>query len=133
MTLELVAWAVMVNSEKVKLYRFTPIQCGFPVQKYQQPLLVIMLIAFRIEGTHITENTSTSNMQGWNIKVINGKITNTNTNRWKQWNSVKDVLQIAGNGTPNFPLDDVYRIQGSATGSNSGGHTWAVSNCRPPD
>jgi hypothetical protein len=81
--------------------------------------------SFKIEGTHITENTSTSNMQGWKNKVINGKITNTNTNRWIMWNSVKDVLQIAGNGTPNFPMDDVYRITGSATGSNSGGHTWA--------
>ncbi|MBK8611517.1 MAG: hypothetical protein IPL84_16650 [Chitinophagaceae bacterium] len=82
--------------------------------------------SFHIEGTHITENTSTSNMQGWKVKVINGKITNTNNNRWKQWNSVKDVLQIAGNGTPNFPLDDVYRIEGSASGSNSGGHTWGA-------
>ncbi|MGB4844370.1 MAG: hypothetical protein WBP16_07885 [Ferruginibacter sp.] len=81
--------------------------------------------SFHIEGTHITENTSTSNMQGWNIKVINGKITNTNNNRWRKWNSVKDVLQIAGNGTPHFPLDDIYRIEGSANGSNSAGHTWA--------
>lgn len=87
--------------------------------------------SFKIEGTHITENTSTSNMQGWNIKVIRGKITNTVSNRWKEWNSVKDVLQIAGNGTPNFPLDDVYRIEGSATGSNSGGHTWASQIVEP--
>ena len=81
--------------------------------------------SFKIEGTHITENTSTSNMQGWKVVVIDGKITNTNTNRWRKWNSIKDVLQIAGNGTPHFPLDDIYRITGSATGSNSGGHTWA--------
>lgn len=97
-----------------------------PTAKVSTTFVGYHVDSFRIEGTHITENTSTSNMQGWNIKVINGKITNTNTNRWKQWNSVKDVLQIAGNGTPNFPLDDVYRIQGSATGSNSGGHTWAA-------
>jgi hypothetical protein len=81
--------------------------------------------SFKIEGTHITENTSTTNMQGWKIVVINGKITNTNTNRWRMWNSVKDVLQVAGNGTPRFPLDDIYKITGTATGSNSGGHTWA--------
>jgi hypothetical protein len=81
--------------------------------------------SFKIEGTHITENTSTSNMQGWKVKVIDGKITNTNNNRWKKWNSVKDVLQVAGNGTPNFPLDDIYKIDGAATGSNSGGHTWS--------
>ena len=81
--------------------------------------------SFKIEGTHITENTSTSNMQGWKVKVINGKITNTNSNRWRMWNSVKDVLQVAGNGTPNFPMDDIYKIDGAANGSNSGGHTWS--------
>jgi hypothetical protein len=52
--------------------------------------------SFKVEGTHITENTSTPNMQGWKVKVIDGKITNTNTYRWRKWNSVKDVLQVAG-------------------------------------
>ncbi len=81
--------------------------------------------SFHIEGTHITENTSTSNMQGWKVVVIDGKVTNTSTNRWRKWNSTKNVLQIEGNGTPNFPLDDVYKITGNARGSNSAGHTWA--------
>ncbi|HMX35899.1 MAG TPA: hypothetical protein PKA94_01350 [Ferruginibacter sp.] len=81
--------------------------------------------SFKVEGTHITENTSTSNMQGWKVQVINGKITNTNNNRWRQWNSLKNVLQIEGNGTVHFPLDDVYKITGNAHGSNSGGHTWS--------
>lgn len=87
--------------------------------------------SFKVEGTHITENTSTSNMQGWKVAVINGKITNTNNNRWRKWNSVKNILQIAGNGTPNFPLDDIYKITGSATGSNSGGHSWAAVIVEP--
>lgn len=81
--------------------------------------------SFHIQGTHITENTSTSNMQGWKNVVINGKITNTNNNRWRLWNSTKNVLQIAGNGTPHFPMDDIYKITGNARGSNSAGHTWA--------
>jgi len=87
--------------------------------------------SFKIEGTHITENTSTSNMQGWKVAVINGKVTNTNNNRWRKWNSVKNILQIAGNGTPNFPLDDIYKITGSGTGSNSGGHSWAAVIVEP--
>jgi hypothetical protein len=82
--------------------------------------------SFKIEGTHITENTSRSNMQGWKIVVIDGKITNTNTNRWRKWNSTKNVLQTEGNGTPHFPLDDVYKITGNARGSNAAGHTWAA-------
>lgn len=81
--------------------------------------------SFKIEGTHITENTSRSNMQGWKIVVIDGKITNTNNNRWRKWNSTKNILQVEGNGTPHFPLDDVYKITGNARGSNSAGHTWA--------
>ena len=81
--------------------------------------------SFHIEGTHITENTSTSNMQGWKVTVIDAKVTNTVTNRWIKWNSTKNILQVEGNGTPNFPLDDVYKITGFARGSNSAGHTWA--------
>ena len=87
--------------------------------------------SFNIEGTHITENTSTTNMQGWKVTVINGKVTNVNNGNWRLWNSVKSVLQIEGNGTPHFPLDDVYAITGGATGSNSGGHTWS-SNISTP-
>ena len=87
--------------------------------------------SFQIEGTHIAENTSNSNMQGWKVSVINGKVTNTVTNRWVKWNSVKDVLQTEGNGTPSFPLDDVYRITGGAIGSNSGGHTWSANIVDP--
>ena len=87
--------------------------------------------SFNIEGTHITENTSTTNMQGWKVTVINGKVTNVNNGNWRLWNSVKSVLQIEGNGTSHFPLDDVYAITGGATGSNSGGHTWS-SNISTP-
>ncbi len=81
--------------------------------------------SFKIEGTHISENTSTSNMQGWKLTVLDAKILNTNNNKWVKWNSTKNILQILGNGTPNFPLDDVYKITGGARGSNSAGHTWA--------
>ena len=87
--------------------------------------------SFKIEGTHITENTSVNNMQGWKVSVIEGKVTNTNTNKWRKWNSVKDVLQIEGNGTPAFPLDDVYRITGGSTGSNSAGHSWSANIVDP--
>ena len=82
--------------------------------------------SFHIEGTHITENTSTSNMQGLSIKVIDAKITNTNNGHWVKRNSLKNILQVEGNGTPNFPLDDVYKITGSGNGSNSSGHVWAA-------
>jgi len=96
-----------------------------PTAKVSTTFIGYYVDSFKVEGTHITGNTSASNMQGWKVKVIDGKITNTNTSRWRKWNSVKDVLQVAGNGTPHFPLDDIYKIDGGATGSNSGGHAWS--------
>jgi hypothetical protein len=87
--------------------------------------------SFHVEGTHITENTSTSNMQGLKVSVIDGKITNTTSAKWRKWNSVKNILQIEGNGTVNFPLDDVYKITGAATGANSVGHTWSSTIVEP--
>jgi len=87
--------------------------------------------SLHIEGTHITENTSTTNMQGWKTQVIDGKISNTISNRWRKWNSVKNVLQLTGNGTPHFPLDDIYKITGNDAGSNSAGHTWASQVVEP--
>ena len=97
-----------------------------PGAKVSTTFIRYFVDSLHIEGTLITENTSTSNMQGWKNVVINGQITNTVTNRWVKWNSTKDVLQIAGNGTPRFPLDDIYKITGHGRGSNSAGHTWAA-------
>ena len=82
--------------------------------------------SFKIEGTHTVENTSTSNMNGWTVKVIDGKITNTNSGSWKKWSSVKTHTQTEGNGTPLYPMDDVFRITGEAAGSNSNGNSWSA-------
>ncbi|MBK8493765.1 MAG: hypothetical protein IPL50_01305 [Chitinophagaceae bacterium] len=97
-----------------------------PGAKVSTTFIHYQVDSLKIEGTHITENTSTSNMQGWMVKVIEGKITNVTTNRWILWNSTKNVLQVAGNGTPHFPLDDIYKITGNARSINSGGHTWTA-------
>lgn len=97
-----------------------------PGAKVSTTFLGYQVDSLKIEGTHITENTSTTNMQGWKVVVIDGKVTNVNTNRWIKWNSTKNVLQVAGNGTPHFPMDDVYKITGSARSINSGGGTWAA-------
>jgi len=87
--------------------------------------------SFHIEGTHINENTSASNQQSWHVQVVNGKITNTGSGRWKLWNSNKTITQIEGNGTPLFPLDDVFKITGTASGSNAGGNTWTSAITDP--
>ncbi len=102
-----------------------------PGSKVSTTFLGYHVDTFHIEGTHITENTSTSNMQGWKTAVLDGKVTNTNNNRWRKWNSLKQVTQVEGNGTPIYPYDDVFKITGGARGSNSAGHTWGATILDP--
>ena len=80
--------------------------------------------SFKIEGTHEVENASTSNKKAWTVKVINGKITNTQNGNWRKWNGIREHKQIEGNGTPLYLLDDVFEITGNASGSNSNGNSW---------
>jgi len=87
--------------------------------------------SFAIEGTHTVENTSSSNKQAWEVKVIDGKITNTVSENWKTWNSVKTHTQIEGNGTPLYARDDVFKITGNADGSNSNGNSWTALITEP--
>lgn len=87
--------------------------------------------SFKIEGTHTVENTSSFNKKEWTVKVIDGKITNTNNGNWKMWSSIKTHTKIQGNGTPNYHLDDVFQITGNATGSASNGNSWSASITDP--
>jgi hypothetical protein len=102
-----------------------------PGSKVSTTFLGYHVDSFHIQGTHITENTSTSNLKGWKVTVLDGKVTNTNSNQWRSWNSLKQFTQIEGNGTPNFPLDDVLKITGGARGANSAGHTWGSTIVEP--
>ncbi|HYF33379.1 MAG TPA: hypothetical protein VD993_19780 [Chitinophagaceae bacterium] len=70
----------------------------------------------KVEGIHRVENKSTSQQWIFNITVRNGKLTKPNGN-YTQWNSTKTITQIEGNGTPLFPLDDVFSIKGESAGT----------------
>lgn len=69
----------------------------------------------KVEGTHIITNMSTANERIFKIEVIGAKLTKPNGN-WSEWNSTRTIKQLEGLGTPNFPLDDIYKITGSANG-----------------
>lgn len=69
----------------------------------------------KVEGTHIITNNSTPNERIFKIEVIGAKLTKPNGN-WSEWNSTRTITQLEGLGTPNFPLDDIYKITGSANG-----------------
>lgn len=70
----------------------------------------------KVEGTHITENTSTSNNRSFNVKVIDGKISFPSGN-YIGWNKNKTWVQTEGNGTPNFAIDDIFSITGTGNGT----------------
>jgi hypothetical protein len=75
----------------------------------------------KVEGTHKVTNISGPPVPPANIarkfrvEVINGKLTKPNSD-YIEWNSIKTITQIEGLITPDFPRDDVFKIEGSANG-----------------
>jgi hypothetical protein len=83
-----------------------------------------------VAGTHQVENNSTSNNQIFTTRVLDGKLT-WDSGRWIKWSSTKTVTQLEGNGTPLYPLDDVFSIVGAGRGENSRGNSWAHEIIEP--
>lgn len=77
-----------------------------------------------VEGTHIVTNNSLSNNKIFTTTVLNGKLS-WDSGRWVKWSSTRTVTQLEGNGTPNFPGDDLFTITGGGRGENSRGSSWA--------
>lgn len=79
----------------------------------------------KVEGTHRITNTSTAVSgnttpnRSFRVEVINGKLTRPNTD-YVEWNSTKTITQIEGLTTA-IPLDDIFRVEGSARGKTKRG------------
>jgi len=69
-----------------------------------------------VEGTHKISNIGTALTRQFKIEVINGKLTRPNGN-YTEWNSIRTITQIEGLGTPLYPRDDIFRIEGHANGT----------------
>lgn len=71
----------------------------------------------KVEGTHRISNTSQlpNIPRRYKVEVINGKLSKPSGN-FVEWNSTKVIVQVEGLITPDFPRDDVFRIEGSAYG-----------------
>lgn len=83
----------------------------------------------RVQGVHKITNTSSpvANVppaRQFKAEVINGKLTRPNGN-FTEWNSVKVITQIEGLGTV-VPLDDIFKIEGSARGRVKRGNLLTV-------
>jgi len=75
--------------------------------------------SLKVEGTHKITNTSPAittqpPVRQFTADVINGKLTRPSGN-FIEWNSQKTIKQIEGILT-NIPLDDIFRVEGSARG-----------------
>lgn len=82
--------------------------------------------SIKVEGTHSVENVSTSNQRSFNLKVVNGKLSKPSGD-YTLHNKNKTWLQTEGNGTPLFPVDDVFSITGNSSGTVKRGtatNTW---------
>ena len=76
--------------------------------------------SIKVEGTHKTTNISSPiatlpPSRAFKVQVIDAKLTRPNGN-YIEWNSTKTVTQTEGLLTPDRPLDDVFRIEGSSRG-----------------
>lgn len=76
--------------------------------------------SIKVEGTVIISNqgiiVSTSNItHGWKVVVEGAKLTKPNGD-YAEWNSTKIITQVEGMGTILVPMDDIYKITGSASG-----------------
>jgi hypothetical protein len=84
----------------------------------------------KVEGTYEVANNSTSNNRVFTAKIIEGKLT-WDSGRWIKWGSVRTVAQLEGNGTPFWPLDDVFAITGGGRGENHRGISWGHEVTEP--
>lgn len=86
--------------------------------------------SMQVEGTHEVTNSSTSNNRVLSVRVIGAKLT-WDSGRWVRWGTTRTIAQVEGNGTPNFPLDDIFEITGAGRGENSRGISWAHEIAEP--
>ena len=75
----------------------------------------------KVQGKHTTKNNSTASVLIFTRTVQEGKLTFPNNGGVAIWNATHTNKQIAGLGTPGFPLDDEFQISGEAKGVFEGG------------
>jgi hypothetical protein len=88
---------------------------------------------FAIEGKHTLTNATQpgGNTRVFTATVEGGKITNTTTEEWCQWNGARTRTQVEGNGSPFYPLDDVFQVTGKREVTCSGGKKWSSEVTTP--
>jgi hypothetical protein len=95
--------------------------------------------SIKVQGTQVitnqTETPTNTNCitHKWKVVVENAKLTKPNGN-YTEWNSIKTVGQVEGMCTPFTPMDDIYKIIGSANGKVKRGNllvAWRAETVEP--
>ena len=83
--------------------------------------------SFKVEGKHTILNATEpgSNQRSFKRTIDNARLTNINTNFWLSWSGITTMTQLEGNGSPFYPMDDVYQFTGGKRGGNANGKTWS--------
>ena len=89
--------------------------------------------SFKVEGKHTILNSTEpgANQRRFTRTVENARLTNVNTNFWRSWSGVLVMKQLEGNGTPFYPMDDIYQFTGSRKGENAKGRSWSSTIVNP--
>jgi hypothetical protein len=78
-----------------------------------------------VSGTHTITNTGSATTRQYTVEVSNAKLSRPNGN-YVQRSARRVITQVEGVATPLVALDDVFKIEGSASGTVKRG-TLAVS------
>lgn len=86
----------------------------------------------KITGRHQIQNTTEpgSNQRRF-TRTVESKATNLTSGVWRTWSGVMVMRQVEGNGTPLWPVDDVYQFTGSRRGEHSNGRKWVAETKEP--
>ncbi len=89
--------------------------------------------SFTVAGKHTILNSTRpgDNQRSFTRTVENAVVKNIKTNFWWSWSGARVMTQVEGNGTPLFPLDDVYQFTGSRHGENANGKKWSATIVNP--
>lgn len=70
-----------------------------------------------IRGTHEVANTTAagSNQRQFTVTISNARVGHPNGD-YSEWNSLRVITQVEGNGTPDLAIDDVFTITGNGNG-----------------
>jgi hypothetical protein len=93
--------------------------------------------SIKVQGTHTITNmgeviSANCVRHKWKVVVENAKLTKPNGN-YTEWRSIKTITQQDGMCTPLIHIDDVYKIEGSASGKVKRGNLLVAWNSEITD